>query len=115
MFTPNDQSKGMEILTQFEKLKQSLLSLNLQNHDPHLSIKLIELPISTVEKWLSLAKSVSAPKSFFSRLNPLLFIKHRRIQNILIELGETPTLERILQLQKAAELEFQQRPMRKRP
>ncbi|MFI5344045.1 MAG: DUF4011 domain-containing protein, partial [Chlamydiales bacterium] len=112
LFTPNDQSKGMEILTQLEEIKQSLISLDVQNHDPHLSIKLIELPISTVAKWLSLAKSASAPKSFFSRLNPLLFIKHRRIQNILIGLGETPTPEKILQLQKATELEFQQRPMR---
>ena len=49
---------------------------------------------------------------FISRLNPLLFIKHRRIQNILIELGETPTPERIIQLQNTAGLELQQRPMR---
>ena len=112
LFTPNDQSKGMEILKQLEALKQSLISLDLQNHDPHLSIKLIELPISTVEKWLSLAKSVSTPKSFFSRLNPILFIKHRRIQNILTGLGERPIPERVLELQKAAELEFQQRPIR---
>lgn len=112
LFTPNDQSKGIEILTQLKELKQSLISLDLQNHDPHLSIKLIELPLSTVKKWLSLAKSVSAPKSFFSRLSSILFIKLRRIQNILIKLGETPTPERILQLQKAAELEIQQRPIR---
>ena len=73
-----------EILKQLEELKQSLISLDLQNHDPQLSVKLIELPISTVEKWLSLAKSASAPRSFFSGLNPFSFIKHRRIQKILI-------------------------------
>jgi DNA polymerase III delta prime subunit len=112
LFTENNQSNGTEILKQLQELKQSLISLDLQSHDPLLSIKLIELPTATVENWLSLAKSSTAPKSFFSRLNPLLFIKHRRIQNILIKLGETPTPERILQFQNAAELEFQQRPMR---
>lgn len=112
LFPQNDQSKGTEILKQLQELRLSLNSLDLQSHDPHLSIKLIELPIATVENWLSLAKSSTAPKSFFSRLNPLLFIKHRRIQNILRELGEIPTPERIIQLRNAAELELQQRPMR---
>ena len=112
LFHPNDPSNGREILTQLAELKQSLLSLDSQDHDPDLSIQLIEWSLSTVEKWLSLSKSVSAPKSFFSRLNPLLFIKHRRIQNMLLKLGETPTPERIVQFQKAAELELQQRPMR---
>lgn len=112
LFPQNDHSKGAEILKQLQELKKNLISLDLKSHDPSLSIKLTELPRATVENWLSLAKSSTAPKSFFSRLNPILFIKHRRIQSILIELGEAPTPERIIQLRNTAELELQQRLMR---
>lgn len=112
LFAPSDQSKGSEVTKQLEELKLVLSYLDLKDHDPQLSVKVIERPLSTVGKWLSLAKSATAPRSFFSGLNPFRLIKHRRIQKILSELGEEPTLERIGQLQKATHLEIQQRPMR---
>ena len=49
-----------------------------------------------------------------TRINPLRFIRHRRLQKILTNLGEISTLGRIHQFQNAIELEDQQRPIRER-
>ena len=65
LFPQNDLSKGTEILKQLQELKQSLTALDLKDHDQRLSIKLIELPISTIKIGCLLAKRATAPKSFY--------------------------------------------------
>lgn len=112
LFSPNDLSKGTATIQQLEGLRAALNLLDKQKHDYQFSNKLIVLPISTVKNWVSIARSATAPKTFFNHLNPLRLINHRRIQKILEELGETTTADRIKQLENAAELECQLRPIR---
>lgn len=112
LFSPNDQSRGAAIIQQLEGLRASLKLLDIKNHDHLFSNKLIELPISTVKKWLSMARAATRTKSIFNYFNLLRFIKHRRIQKVLVEFGEISTTERIKQFQNAAELEYQLRPIR---
>lgn len=112
LFPQSGLSKGNDFIQRLEELKAFLNALSLKDHDPALSIHLIHLPVSTLKKWLSWAKSASAPVSFFSRLNPVRYVHSKWIQKTLTDLQENPTHEKIKQLQNAAGLELQQRPLR---
>ncbi len=112
LFPQNGQSKGTDLIQRLEELKASFNALNLKDHDSGLSANLIQLPISTIKKWLSWTKSATTPASFLSRLNPVRYLHCKWIQKVLTDLKETPTHERITQLQSAATLEIQQRPLR---
>ena len=114
LFSPSSQSKGSESIKQLEDIKSSLNLLDFEKHDYQLSEKLIELSISKVKKWKALAKNATPSASFFNRINPLRLISYRRVQKFLTNLGETATLERVRHLKNAAELECQQRPIRKK-
>ena len=115
LFSADNQSIGADSINQLTELKSALNELNHKNHDHQLSGKFIGLSTSKIKKWGALARSVTTtPVSFMTRINPWRFIKHRRIQKILTNLGEISSLDRIHQFQNAIELEGQQRPIRER-
>jgi primosomal replication protein N'' len=112
LFSAGTKSSGAESIKRLTELQSILNLLDYKNLDHQFSSQFIELPISKVKKWATLAKSVMTPISIMNRLNPWRLIKYRRIQKILTNFGETATLERIQQFQNAADLERQQRPIR---
>ena len=112
LFPQNGQAKGTDLVQRLEELKVSLNALNLKDHDSRLSAHLIQLPISTIRKWLSWTKRATTPASFLSRLNPVRYLHCKWIHKVLTDLEEPHTHERITQLQSAATLELQQRPLR---
>ena len=87
-------------------------SLELKDQDKTLSSKLVDIPMSTLEEWLSLAQKVITSDSFSSLLNPLHLIRLYRIKSVLSNLNEKTTLESIKLFQNLAEFEKQQRPIR---
>lgn len=91
-------------------LEKQLNHLDLNN--TCFSDRVTQLPISTIVEWLSLARCVLASTSFLSRLNLFTFVKRKRIQKILNDLGESSTLDKIAQLRNALELELQKRLLR---
>jgi len=106
-FTQNDS-----LQKELQSLKQRLSSLELQDQDKTLSSKLVDIPMSTLEEWLSLAQKVITSDSFSSLLNPLHLIRLYRIKSVLSNLNEKTTLESIKLFQNLAEFEKQQRPIR---
>ena len=97
---------------QLEELKQQLNSLEVHPHDETFSSKLIDTPLTTLEKWFSLAREVTTSGSFWILFNPLRFVRLRRIKKILAGLNESQTLEKIILLQNEVELEVKKRSIR---
>ncbi len=97
---------------QLEELKQQLNTLPLNNQDQIFSNKLVETSMPSLKRWLSLTKKITEKKSMLGFLNPLRFIRHYWVKNILSKFNLFPNLETIMSLKAAMELEKKQRPIR---
>lgn len=58
---------------QLEEFKQCLSNLEINKHNHNFSSKLIDVPISTLEEWLSFSKKATV-------LNPICFTQNDSLQ-----------------------------------
>jgi hypothetical protein len=80
-FKPESYIQHDSLKQQLEDVKQHLSSLELSNHNQHISYKLTDIPTSTLEEWLSSAEIVAG-------FNPLCFIQNDSFKRELEELGK---------------------------
>jgi len=101
----NLKSEGIDIVEELETQQSRLKELDPNSHDNAFFESLLILDDSC-------CKVNFSPKSFFTKINPIRFLKVRKIKSFFKNIDETYTLQRINDLSSAIELEKELRSIR---
>ena len=81
LFSQSGQFNGLRIIKHLEELREQLMTLALSKHDQMLSTQLLDIPISTIEEWLPIAKKVA-------KFNPICFLQYDSLKKQLKDLKD---------------------------
>jgi primosomal replication protein N'' len=107
-----DGSRGTNMLAGLIQVEAGLSALNASHHEPGISEKLVSVPSGELLKLSALAKAVLSPASGLGHINPMRWIRKRRLRNLMAAMEIVPDDEGLLTFDNAIDLETGLRPLR---
>lgn len=113
-FRPAGQPEavGPKILARLTELIRALESCAVQHYDEQLSPNLCALPTVLLKRLTDSAQEIISDASWISQLNPMRYLRARKVYAFLQRHSDAPTRNRVAALQRTGHLEQQWRPLR---
>jgi primosomal replication protein N'' len=107
-----DGSRGTNMLAGLIRVERGLSALDASRHEPGVSEKLVSIQSDDLRKIGTLVAAVVKPASGLGRINPIRWIRKRRLRNLMATMDVVPDDEGILTFESAIDLEMGLRPLR---
>ena len=103
---------GLGIIDSLRRVRDALAACPTANHDARLSPVLCRVPTGKLMQLRDLATEALATPAILARLNPMRYLRKRRVESFLVSIGDTRSPSRVAALLAGAKLELQLRPLR---
>ncbi|MFT3718255.1 AAA domain-containing protein [Pseudorhodoferax sp.] len=103
---------AQEIMDALGRVRDTLAACSIEHHDLRLSPVLCRMPTDALEQLRNRAAEAMPTASILARLNPMRYLRKRRLQAFLVVAGDIASPARIDALLAATQLELQLRPLR---
>ena len=108
----SDGSQGTNMLAGLVRIGRGLSALNASGHKPGISKKLVSISSEELSGLSTLVAAVVQPASGMRRINPMRWIRRRRLRSVMATIGVAPDDEGLSTFEKAIQLEIGLRPLR---
>lgn len=109
-----NEPRGLKLIGELRRLRDSLFACRSQDSDGKLSPVLTKVPLDRLEELRALTAEAVEPVGFFGRLNIFRMMRKARVTKFLESIGDTVVgSERMVRLLAAVQLEQSWRPHRK--
>lgn len=114
LFRPATETEtiGRKLLGHLVEIAKALAACPANQHDTRLSPVLSALPPAELKGWTDIAAEMTGEASWLCRLNPMRFLRRRKLNAFLRSHGDTTTQDRVQAFLHAGQLEQQWRPSR---